>query len=34
MTLTCCLGDAKSEIRATAETNTKLIMIPVGKMGE
>lgn len=34
MTLTCCLGDTKSEIRATAETDTKLIMIPVQKMSE
>lgn len=34
MTLTCCLGDTKSEIRATAETDTRLIMIPVQKMSE
>ena len=34
MTITCCLGQAKSEIRAVAETDTKLIMIPVEKMGE
>jgi len=34
MTLTCCLGDTKSEIRAIAETDTKLIMIPVQKMSE
>ncbi len=34
MTLTCCLGDSKSEIRAVAETNTRLVMIPVQKMGE
>lgn len=34
MTLTCCLGDTKSEIRAVAETDTKLIMIPVQKMSE
>ncbi|AUC81759.1 Crp/Fnr family transcriptional regulator [Lacinutrix sp. Bg11-31] len=32
MTLSCCLGSAKSEIRAVAETDTKLIMIPVEKM--
>lgn len=32
MTLSCCIGRAKSEIRAIAETNTKLIMIPVEKM--
>jgi CRP/FNR family transcriptional regulator len=34
MTLTCCLGDSKSEIRAIAETDTKLIMIPINKMEE
>lgn len=34
MTLTCCIGDARSEIRAIAETDTKLIMIPVRKMEE
>ncbi len=34
MTLTCCLGQKKSEIRAIAETDTKLIMIPVIKMEE
>lgn len=34
MTLTCCMGQAKSEIRAIAETNTKLIMVPVQKMEE
>ncbi|RBP32957.1 CRP/FNR family transcriptional regulator [Oceanihabitans sediminis] len=34
MTLSCCLGSAKSEIRAIAETDTKLIMIPVEKMEE
>ena len=34
MTLTCCIGDARSEIRAIAETDAKLIMIPVGKMEE
>lgn len=32
MTLSCCLGSSKSEIRAIAETDTKLIMIPVEKM--
>ena len=32
MTLSCCIGRAKSEIRAVAETDTKLIMIPVEKM--
>jgi len=34
MTLSCCLGSTKSEIRAIAETDTKLIMIPVKKMEE
>ncbi|MBM1106595.1 Crp/Fnr family transcriptional regulator [Aurantibacter crassamenti] len=34
MTLTCCMGDSKSEIRAIAETDTKLIMVPVQKMDE
>lgn len=34
MTLTCCIGDSKSEIRAIAETDTKLIMVPLGKMEE
>ncbi|MDP4952438.1 MAG: Crp/Fnr family transcriptional regulator, partial [Flavobacteriales bacterium] len=29
MTLTCCLGETRSEIRAIAETETKLIMVPV-----
>ncbi len=34
MTLTCCLGQTKSEIRAIAELDTTLIMIPVQKMEE
>lgn len=34
MTLSCCVGHKKSEIRAVAETGTKLIMVPVGKMEE
>ncbi|QXP59266.1 Crp/Fnr family transcriptional regulator [Olleya sp. HaHaR_3_96] len=34
MTLSCCLGNSKSEIRAVAETDTKLIMVPVAKMEE
>ena len=34
MTLSCCLGNTKSEIIAIAETDTKLIMIPVKKMEE
>jgi len=34
MTLTCCMGNSKSEIRAIAETETKLIMVPIEKMDE
>lgn len=34
MTLSCCLGHTKSEIRAVAEMQTKLIMIPIEKMEE
>ncbi|MFV8226106.1 Crp/Fnr family transcriptional regulator [Christiangramia aquimixticola] len=34
MTLTCCMGQTKSEIRAVAESNTTFIMVPVGKMEE
>lgn len=34
MTMTCCLGHSKSEIKAVAETETQLIMIPVQKMEE
>ena len=34
ITLACCLGDSKSEIRAIAETDTKLIMVPIEKMEE
>jgi CRP/FNR family transcriptional regulator len=34
MTLSCCLGQSKSEIRAVAETDATLIMIPVQKMEE
>ena len=34
MTLACCIGDAKSEIRAVAETDAQLVMIPVKKMSE
>ena len=34
MTLTCCLGNARSEIRAVAELDTKLIMVPISKMEE
>lgn len=32
MTLSCCMGQKKSEIRAIAETDTTLIMIPVEHM--
>ena len=32
MTLTCCLGHKKSEIKAVAEVDTELIMIPIEKM--
>lgn len=34
LTLNCCLGATKSEIRAIAETDTKLIMVPIEKMEE
>lgn len=34
MTMSCCMGQAKSEIRAIAETDTKLIMIPIRKIEE
>lgn len=34
MTLSCCLGQTKSKIRAIAETDVELIMIPKEKMGE
>lgn len=32
MTLACCVGDKKSEIRAVAETDGVVLMIPVQKM--
>lgn len=32
MTLTCCTGNAKSEIKAITEIDTKLIMVPVSYM--
>ncbi|MFT4851413.1 MAG: CRP/FNR family transcriptional regulator [Sediminicola sp.] len=32
VTLSCCLGQTKSDIRAVAEVDTKLIMIPIQKM--
>ena len=34
MTLSCCIGQTQSEIRAVAEVDTKLIMIPIQKMEE
>lgn len=34
MTITCCLGQSKSKIRAVAETETELLMIPVQKISE
>jgi len=34
MTMACCLGETKSEIRAVAETRGEVVMIPVGKMEE
>ncbi len=32
MTFSCCMGKRISEIRAVAESDTELLMIPVGKM--
>jgi len=34
MTLTCCMGQSKSSIRAIAETDGAMLMIPVEKMEE
>ena len=34
MTLSCCMAQSKSEIRAVAEKDTKLIMVPIQKMEE
>jgi CRP/FNR family transcriptional regulator len=34
MTITCCIGQTKSKIRAVAEVETELLMIPVQKIGE
>lgn len=34
ITLSCCMGQTKSDIRAVAEMDTKLIMIPIQKMEE
>jgi len=32
MTITCCLGASKSKIRAVAETEVELLMIPIDKI--
>jgi len=32
MTMSCCMGHTKSKIKAVAETDTRLIMVPVQKM--
>ncbi len=32
MTMTCCLGNKKSKIRAITEQLTELLLIPIGKM--
>lgn len=34
MTIACCMGDKKSEIRAVAENDGTVAMIPVGKIEE
>ncbi len=34
MTMACCLGDTQSEIRAVAETDVELVMVPIRKMEE
>lgn len=34
LTLSCCLGQTKSEVRAVAERDTTFIMIPVSMIGE
>ncbi|MEM9001680.1 MAG: Crp/Fnr family transcriptional regulator [Bacteroidota bacterium] len=34
MTMACCLGHTKSEIRAIAETDVELVMVPIRKMEE
>lgn len=34
LTLSCCLGQTRSEIRAVAERETTFIMIPIGKIEE
>ncbi len=34
MTLTCCLGETKSQVRSIAERDGSVILVPVGKMDE
>lgn len=34
MTLTCCMGSSKSDIRAIAETHGTVLMVPIEKMEE
>jgi CRP/FNR family transcriptional regulator len=34
MTFSCCMGTGKSEIRAIAESDTELLLIPIEKMDE
>ncbi len=34
MSLSCCMGDKQSEIRAVAETKGTLVLIPIAKMEE
>ncbi|NAY91377.1 cyclic nucleotide-binding domain-containing protein [Muricauda sp. JGD-17] len=34
VTMACCMGHAKSEIRAIAETESALVMVPIHKMEE
>lgn len=34
MTLTCCLGETKSQVRAIAETDGAVILVPVSKMDD
>ncbi|MCC9041880.1 Crp/Fnr family transcriptional regulator [Myroides sp. M-43] len=34
MTLTCCLGETKSQVRSIAERNGSVVLVPVGKMDE
>ncbi|KUF45409.1 Crp/Fnr family transcriptional regulator [Myroides marinus] len=34
MTLTCCLGETKSQVRSIAERDGSVVMVPVSKMDE